>query len=195
MNAYSQYTDEELFQFIAGGSEHAFHAFFSRYNTKLFYFILYIVRLETDAEELTQDVFVKLWANRSRLADITNPGNYLFVIARNSALDQLDKQSTQKRLKIAVATNDLLSNITEDEVLYRDSKKLIALAVEQLPGMQKSVYQLSKNAGLSRYEIAERLNISPNTVKNHLGTAIKSIRQYLERHGQFGVIYLLLHIF
>ena len=195
MTAYANYTDQQLFSLIAKGDEQAFRSFFYRYNNKVFFFTYHIVKREGDAEELTQDVFLKLWLSRSNLENINDPGNYLFVIAKNQALDKLDKNNTIKKGKLSIANRlSTLSNTTEETIFYRESNELVANALQHLPEQQQVVYRLSKEEGLTRAEIAERLKISPHTVKNHLGVAIHSIRQYLQKHGKFAVLLLFEYI-
>ena len=180
MIACADHTDEQLFTLIARGNEQAFHLFFYRYNTKVFYFILRIVNRKGQAEELTQDVFLKLWTGRSSLSSVVNPGNYLFVMARNRALDELEKLSNQNNLLQSYSTQQTKSfNNTEEQIYFHDTREMIANAVQMLPEQQRRVFYLSKEQGLSRMQIANLLQLSPNTVKNHLGVAVQSIRQYL----------------
>lgn len=191
MEDFINYNDQELFSLIKDGDVKAFHAFFYRYNTKVFHFAFHIIREKTEAEEITQDVFLKLWLARAMLGSVINPDTWLFVMVKNRALDQLDKQATRNKLEIDLTNQNVtFSNNTEEEIDYRESKKLIADAVEKLPLHQRLVFQLSKDKGLSRDEIAEQLKISPNTVKNHLGSAIKFVRQYLENHGRLWLVLL-----
>lgn len=191
MDAFVNYSVQDLFSLIKDGDVRAFHAFFYRYNKKVFYFALHIIREQAEAEEITQDVFLKIWLARATLDSINNPDTYLFVLVKNRALDQLDKQANRNKLQVELTNESpTYSNFTEDEVDFLESKKLIAEAVEKLPLYQRLVFQLSKYEGLSRDEIAERLKISPNTVKNHLGSATKFIRQHLEKHGKFWLIVL-----
>ena len=85
------------------------------------------------------------------------------------------------------------SNTTEEMVMYSESDKLILEAIELLPQQQKQVFIMSKRRGMTRVEISEALQISPNTVRNHLHQAIKFIKSHLEgAHGAFFLFYLLL---
>src|SRR5690606_5499471 len=108
----------------------------------------------------------------------------LFVMARNCSLDHLQKRVAEKNMKqelelVTLSSNQ--SNPVTEAVFYRQSRELIAKAVMRLPAQQRRIYCLSKELGLSRQEIATRLNISPNTVTNHLQGAVKSIQQYMRQ--------------
>ena len=179
------YSDVALFSEMALSNEEAFDVFFYRYNTKVYYFILHIVKDEEIAEELLHDVFLKIWLNRESSQHIENPGNYLFVAAKNHSLNQLAKVASERRNRQPL-DEQVLSDRSdpEEQLSYKESVALIAQAVQELPEQQRLVFHLSKDQGLSRDEIAVRLNVSPHTVKNQLGTARKSIQQYMQAHGK-----------
>jgi RNA polymerase sigma-70 factor (family 1) len=190
------YSDVALFSEMALGNEEAFDVFFYRYNTKVYYFILHIVKVEEIAEELIHDVFLKIWLNRESLRHIENPGNYLFVAAKNHSLNQLEKVATERRGKQPLDRQVLPDGSDPEEQLsYKESLALIAQAVQELPEQQRLVFHLSKEQGLSRDEIAVRLNVSPHTVKNQLGSARKSIQQYMQAHGKIVGAILIVNIF
>lgn len=191
------YNDAALFSEMGLGNEEAFEVFFHRYNTKVYYFILHIVKDGEIAEELVHDVFLKIWLNRNGLQHIENPGNYLFVAAKNHALNQLDKAAAERRDRQPLDDGQALPDKTdpEEQLSYKESLALIAQAVRELPEQQRLVFQLSKEQGLSRDEIAVQLNVSPHTVKNHLGSARKSIQQYMQAHGKIMGAIVVVNIF
>ena len=190
------YSDMALFSEMALGNEEAFDVFFYRYNTRVYHFILHIVKVGEIAEELVHDVFLKIWLNREALQHVGNPGNYLFVAAKNHSLNHLEKVATERRDKQPL-DKQMLPNPSgpEEQLLYKESLALIARAVQELPEQQRLVFHLSKEQGLSRDEIAVRLNVSPHTVKNHLGSARKSIQQYMRAHGKIVGAILIVNIF
>lgn len=182
MIAYENNSDEQLFALIAINNEGAFRAFFYRYHTKVYYFILHLVKRDAEAEELTQDVFLKLWASRKLLGSVDNAGNYLFVIAKNRCLDHLEKRAAEKSMKQHLETLlPIHSDPVNEDLLYRQKREMVAIAVNRLPDQQRRIYYLSKEQGFTRQEIAMQLSISPNTVKNHLRVAVRSVQQYLQR--------------
>lgn len=186
----SFYSDRELFLLISRENELAFAELFRRYDKRIYPFVLKMIRSEVLAEEITQEIFIKLWVNRHKLPEIDRPDAYILTIASNHTLDQIRKQLNQAKMLRIVSgrLTDSFSNITEDTLQLRASKELIDQAVELLPPQQKKVYNLSRKEGFSNEEIAEQLNLSFNTVRRHLTEALHSIRNYLKEKGQLALI-------
>ncbi|RNL55565.1 RNA polymerase sigma-70 factor [Pedobacter jejuensis] len=173
-----------LFAELAKGNESAFETIYHHYNKRLAPFVEKMVRSPELAEEIIQDIFVQLWINRHLLEDVKHPTSYLFNIATNKTLDYLKKIANNAKLmdKIAYRSTELI-NDTEERVIFRESAAIIEMAVSALPEQRRMIYHLSRNEGLTHEQIAERLNISRNTVKNQLVTALKSIRQFTEKRA------------
>jgi len=174
-------TDSELFRRIAGGDTRAFEELFRRYDRRIYPFVLKIIRTEAQAQELTQEIFIKIWQNREKLAAVDNPEAYIFTIAVRHTLDQIKRRLNESRmLQRLAAVRSLTHNDTDEELLLRDRAALVQQAVDQLPPQQKAVYILSRQGGLDYDQIGQRLNISPNTVRNHLVKALQFIRSYMK---------------
>jgi RNA polymerase sigma-70 factor (family 1) len=190
-------TDKDIFIRISKGDEKAFRYLFDQYKTRVYYFILRLVRSEEVAEELTQDVFMRIWISRHTLTEVDNPGSYLFVTARNRSLDHLRNQKIEKGMiqSLEKKMGDGTVNTTEEVILYNETNRILQEAVRLLPEQQRTVYRLARLEGLSREEIAERLGISPNTVKNHLSSAIKAVKAYLDEHRAMIILFLLYGIY
>jgi RNA polymerase sigma factor, sigma-70 family len=141
-------------------------------------------RDEAMAEEIMQDTFLKVWVNRDRLSGMDNPEGYLYRIAANLVLDHFRALALEHKImyrfqhrKTAAADTD-----AQGAIDFRETQQLINQAVEQLPDQRKRIYTL-RQEGLSYHEIAARLGISSNTVKNQLIAAGKFIRGYLSENG------------
>jgi len=139
-----------------------------------------MIRTQTLAEELTQEIFIKIWQHREKLNEVTNPEAYILTIATRHTLDQIKRQLNESRmLEKFSAIMPHSHNDTDETLLLRDRAALVQQAVDQLPPQQKAVYLLSRQEGLDYDAIGRQLNISPNTVRNHLVKALQSIRSYL----------------
>lgn len=173
-----------LFANLAKGDEKAFEAIFRHFSKRLFPFVLKIVKVPELAEELIQDIFVNIWINRKTFADVDHPTSYLFSIATRQSLKYLKKVASDARiLKSITNYSDASTNETEERIIFRESVASIQTAVAQLPEQRRIIWELSRNEGLSHDQIAEKLRISKNTVKNQMVHATKHIRQFLDNQA------------
>lgn len=178
---------------IAKGDQQAFGILFNFYRNKVYGYALTILHEDTAAEEIVQDVFIKLWIKRKTLLTIENFGGFLRITTRNETLNALKKiASEQKNYQIANQNNSDIDSGTENEIQFRETKKLLDAAIEKLPPQQKLVYNLCHIEGLKQKDVAEKLNLSPLTVKTHLRDAVKSIKNYLMLHDEIKAVPLLL---
>nr|WP_121270710.1 RNA polymerase sigma-70 factor [Pedobacter schmidteae] len=165
---------------IAAGDHYAFRILFDTYHNKVYQYALRFLRQQVLAEEIVQEVFIKIWLKRDLLESIENFGAYLRVITKNETLNALKKLALDFKLNTAGEKNwTEVDNNTESSIILKDTQALLNKAMEELPKQQKIVYQLCRIEGLKQKEVAERLNISPLTVKTHLREATKTIRHLL----------------
>ena len=185
MSSPEKYTDRDLFRLIALGDEPAFAELFRRYDRRIYPFVLKMIKSPILAEEITQEIFIKIWRHRESLSVIEQPESYILTIAARHTLDQIKKRLNEhKMLQRFSAGLSPTHNEPEELLLLKDTEELIQRAVDQLPPQQKSVYLLSRQQGLSYEEIGQELKISPNTVRNHLVKALATIRIWLEQQDQ-----------
>lgn len=173
-------TDEKaLVDAFVGGSHEAFRQLFVRYYPKVRYFIFGLLKSEVESEDLAQDVFVKLWANREHFSEVRNFGAYLYVLARNTTFNYIEsKQIRQDNLDDRLADEEDRATPYED-LVAKDMQLLIDLVVEAMPPQRRIVYKLSREVGLSNAEIAEKLQLTKKTVENHLNLALKELRNMI----------------
>lgn len=168
---------------VAEGDENAFSTLFKTYYNHLGEYILRLTECQQLTQEIVQDVFLKIWLNRSSLAGIDCFKGYLLVVARNHAFNCL-KQIARERTRKKKWVNTVLhhaSHTIEDTDIY-DPGCLIDKAVELLPSQQKKVYTLSRKDGIRQQEIARELNISHETVKKHMVLALRFLKNHLRSH-------------
>ncbi|MBV4359253.1 RNA polymerase sigma-70 factor [Pinibacter aurantiacus] len=174
----------ELFVRLAAEDEQAFRQLFHYYTPRLQPFVFSIVKSDAVAEEIVQDVFLRLWTNRESVARKDNPSSWLFTVASNLSISYLRKKSIERRFieKVKEEMVELRQqNMIEEEMFLRENQELLKRAIDTLSPQQKLAYTLSRNEGLAHKEIAERLGISPNTVKNHIVNAVHSITDFIRK--------------
>jgi RNA polymerase sigma-70 factor (family 1) len=162
----------------------SFEEVFEGYKRQVYNQVYAIAKSEYAAEELTQEIFIKLWMNKDDLKDVNNLGGYIYTIARNYSLNYLRKAASDTRLvnelmRVAVTSG----NSTEASMAVAECKQLISAAVNHLSPQRQLVYKLSREDGLNYDEIAAHLNLSKHTVKNHLMAALSFINEFLTKNG------------
>ncbi|MBN9380602.1 MAG: RNA polymerase sigma-70 factor [Chitinophagaceae bacterium] len=172
-----------LFRQVAEGDESAFSDLFNLFLPKLYPFILKLTRSESVVEEVVQETFIKVWLNRDKLAEMENPGGWVFTVASNKCYDYLRTRALNDKLFVSTTAEPGGANSIHEWLDLKELKRLIELAVNDLPEQRKKIYLMSRSQGKTIPEIAEILQLSPNTVKNALVSSLKSIREYLARHG------------
>lgn len=164
--------------------EDNFMVLFETYKGRLFGYVFAITHSQYVAEEITQEVFLKLWLNRAELDKIDNADSYIFTIARNKTLNYLRKANYDQKLMHNIQSLMIsTANNVDERQAATDCDSVLEKAITQLSPQRKHVYQLSRRDGLTHNEIAHQLNISRNTVKNHLVETLRFIRSYLRKNG------------
>lgn len=174
--------EANLFYRLSQSDKEAFTVIFDHYEPRIYPFLLRITKSETSAEEIVQELFIKLWTLRAEVGKIENPRSYIFRMATNRALSYMKSVDRTNRLmqRVAGSTTTTL-NVTEERIDYKQTEEIINKLVDQLPAQQKKIYKLSRQQGMSYDEIAAELKISPSTVKNHLTEALRFIREKLQQ--------------
>jgi RNA polymerase sigma-70 factor (family 1) len=180
----NRYTDRELLQLVANGDKLAFKQLFDQYKLKLFSFALQMTHSRVDTEEIVQDVFAKLWECRANLASVDYPAKYIYTIARNKTLNHLTRLARDRRLLHQLWVNvSQHESATEELLQAQECRQLINKAVSQLSPQRQTIFELSREQGLSHEEIASRLGLSKSRVKNIIVEILKHLRDYLAHYS------------
>jgi RNA polymerase sigma-70 factor (ECF subfamily) len=173
--------------------EEMFTSLFETYKDRLFSYVLSVTHSRYIAEEITQEIFLKVWLCRRELPRVENPESYLVTVARNKTLNHLRKAHYDNKLigELKSRMKPFTNNVDE-QVSLTESDRLLQEAITMLSPQRQLVYRLSRNQGLDHQEIARQMRLSRNTVKNHLVQALRFIRAYLDNNGVFFLILYLL---
>ena len=172
--------DTLLIDRLNAGDEGAFSEIYETYASSLIGFASSKVYSLEIARDLVQDVFVTLWADREKNPIRTSVQSYLFGITRHRIIDHIRKNVTREEYASMLQVLSVkLENSVERKLEAKDLGTHIQEAVVNLPPRTREIYHLSRNENKSIPEIAQMLNISDQTVKNQLTTALKFLRSLL----------------
>jgi len=181
MNAYRNYTDQELAGLLGSGGETVFREIYERYWDKLY--ILARKRMDDplEAEEIVQDIFCNLWRKRESLLVSKGLNNYFSVAVKYEVINRLAKQARATAYHKETANSLSESDIsTLQQLDYQELLKQLEVSVSALPEKCRIVFKMQQEEGFSQQQIADKLGIAEKTVEAHLSRARKTLR------GTFG---------
>ncbi len=172
--------NRDMMETLAAGNHEVFQRVFSMFQPKVHAFAFGLIKNATDADDITQLVFIKLWTNHAKLSEVENLDAYIFGITKNTVLNFIAK-NRQPEIDLDCLRETRATGATpQEQIEASDLKLLIDMVVEQMPQQRQAVYRLSREEGLSNDEIAQQLGIQKKTVENHLNLALGEIREMLK---------------
>ncbi|RIH67201.1 RNA polymerase sigma-70 factor [Mariniphaga sediminis] len=188
-------SNTDLLKLLKKGNIRAFDAIYEKYSKRLYVFVFRYIKQKTDAEEIVQEVFLKIWESREKIDLYSSFDSFLFTIAYNNTISLLRKRVNEKKylehLKHKQQVSDNEGIIAE--MHFKEIEKRVKSLLEQLTPRQKEIFYLSREEGLTHEEIAKKLNISANTVKNHLVATLAFLKSGIS--GNMLAIMLFVHLF
>jgi RNA polymerase sigma-70 factor (ECF subfamily) len=195
LNQQKNINDADLAHRIKFGEKEAFQELYGRYVQKIYHFSLSYLNNETDAEELVQDVFLKVWEKREMLDSSQNIKAYIFKIAINTIYDFIRRKNIESAFNDFAKENyETSSNNTWDTVILEEMKTVLNKLVCKMPEQRRRVYTLSKEKGFSNEEIAIKLNLSKRTVENQLYRAISFLKVQLKNESALALLFFYMWI-
>lgn len=177
------------------GNQVAFYNLYERYCKRLYGFVLKYIKQEADAEEIVQEVFIKVWEARAKINTYSSFESFLFTIAYNATISLFRKRVTEKKyLEYLMSSQQVeMAPDAADEIHFHELNEKLHALFNELTTRQKEVFQLSREEGLSHEEIARKLNISVATVKKHLSNTLAFLKSNID--NSLIVNALFIHLF
>jgi RNA polymerase sigma-70 factor (ECF subfamily) len=189
LNKSEHISESDWIQALKRGDIHAFNELFDRYGKRLYRFSMGYLKSTADAEEIVQEVFLKIWHNREELSAQKSFEAYLFTIAKNGILNTIRKSKSEQVYLNYVKIHPEKNVLLDDELNFNELDQAYKEAVEQLSPRRKEIFLLSREQFFTNAEIAEKMNISVKTVENQMTSALSEIRKSLRSLGFSGIIF------
>ena len=171
--------DPHIIKRLSDGDQSAFRIVFEHYYPRVSEFVRRIVKSESLAEDITQDIFVKIWERREIFGvEVSSFSKYIYVMSRNAAINALHRTGRITPLS-SESFGQSDSTSIEDSYYAQEKELIIRLAVCQMPEQRRRIFEMSRYMGMDNQTIATTLNLSKKTVENHLTLALKTLRSIL----------------
>lgn len=171
------------------GNQQAFEKLFEQYHRKLYAFLFRLLNSKEDAEEIVQETFIKIWEKREDFNEGYPFQSLLFKIAKNAFLNLNRKKVNRKVFEDHLNfLNEISSGNTDDYIIFKETTEIINTVIGGLPPKRKEIFLLRRIEGLSRKEIANKLEISIITVDSQLLKANKYLKEELKKYSLLMII-------
>jgi len=170
-------TEKELVEGIMKGSSAVFRQMFLQYYVIIFRFIDRFVHNHDSAKDIAQDIFMKVWVNRHRLNPEQSIKSYLYVLAKNAALNHIKHESHKSESWDVETLENVEDSRGADSALqFIELSDVVRQKIDSMPPQRQTVFRMSRYSQMSNKEIAETLGLSVRTVEKHLELAKKDMQ-------------------
>ena len=176
--------EQETVRRIRHGDKAAFETLFKEYHAPLCAFALDYVNSSTKAHDIVQNVFLKLWQMRKEWEVRRSLQAYLYQAVRNRSLNTIRNEKTRREAHsgFAAIRSSSINRTAEDQLYFGQLSDAIDEVIEKLPKRRREAFVLHRRHNLTYVEVAEIMDISPKTVENQIGRALKFMRKHLANH-------------
>jgi RNA polymerase sigma-70 factor (family 1) len=195
MEQLDDFKNAKLLNAVKTGDSAAFNEIYHKYRQKIYGYAYHFTRCREEAEELTQDTFVRLWENRAKIDPKKNFDAFLYTLIRNNFLTVLRKKAREKAYSNESLKHEQSFNAIEDELNAKESKRISLEAIATLSPQVKKIYLMSRNDHHTHEEISQLMGISKNTVNNHLKKSLGVMRKYFRTYSPETILSFLLILF
>jgi len=171
--------DSQLVALWCTGDENAYRELFNRYFCKLYHYALKLLPDKRISEEIVMDVMLAIWQKKHLLNSNLSLSAYLYKSVKNRMIDYLRKQTVQTVSLEHPQMEPPSSFFTDGRLLHKEMECIYKNGLDRLPPQKKRIFTMSREEGNSYQEIADRLQLSKNTVENHMVAAIRLLKNHM----------------
>ena len=181
MNPVSKQEEKELIIRLIESDSSAFEKLYYVYVERVYYFALRYVKNASDAEEVVQEVFTKIWESRHNIKPELSFSGYLLTTTKNTIFND-NRKKVNHQAYTTYIINYLQNNMkdVEDEIIFNDLMNLLKKMIEKLPAKRQEIFRLCRFEGLPYKEVSAKLGISEKTIETHMRLAIRDLKTQLE---------------
>jgi RNA polymerase sigma-70 factor (family 1) len=172
-------TDSHLITLWRAGNENAYRALFDRYFYRLYNYTSKLIADKRISEEIVMDVMLAVWQKRDLLNTNLSLSAYLYRSVKNRLIDHLRKQHVPTVSLDQTPVEPPSACITDSRLLHKELESLYRSSLNRLPPQKKRIFTMSREEGSSYKEIADRLQLSKNTVENHMVAALRLLKNHM----------------
>ena len=189
-------SNSELILLIQQNDRVAFYHIYERYSKRLYGFVLRYIKQKEDAEEIVQEVFVKIWESRNKIDAYSSFESFLFTIAYNTTISLLRKRTNEKKYLEYLKSLQQSTNSPDliDEIQFNELNDRVQSLLNELTPRQKEIFKLSREEGLTHDEIARKLDISVNTVKKHMSNTLALLKSQIDSNLTVNLLFAYLFL-
>ena len=174
----------------------AFYHIYERYCKRLYVFVLRYIKLESEAEEIVQEVFVKIWESREKINVYSSFESFIFTMTYNTTISVFRKRTQEKKYLEHLKSIQQIEKAPDltDEIHFNELNNHIRSLLKQLTPRQQEIFRMSREEGLKHEEIARELNITVNTVKKHMTNTLAYLKANIDTSLMAGLLFIYLFL-
>lgn len=166
-----------LIQLLKEGDSLSFEILFQQYYAKFYSFVLHLIKNSHEAEDIVQNVFMKVWINRSRLHPSQSIRNYIYVLIKHEVLNHIRDRKMYTQVERLIMSDSSAAAVDDNQFMLRELDGRIRMFIAAMPEQRRKVFIMSRYKGMGNKSIAETLGISVRTVDRHINIALTSLKK------------------
>ena len=172
----------QLIEMIREGDPLGFEILFQQYYVRFYNFVRNLIKDSHTAEDIVQNVFMKVWVNRANLHPDQSLHNYIYVLTKHEILNHIRDRKVYTQIERLIMSEHPSSLVVNDEsFLIRDLDSRIRTFIASMPEQRRRVFLLSRYKGMSNKAIADMLGLSVRTIDRHINIALTSLKKEFKK--------------